>query len=165
MPAVSNTSPVLNLAIVGRLSLLRDQFETVMVPHAVRDELKIEEDLPGCNEIRGALKQGWLVTIEVKDMEKAELLNRELDRGESEAIALALQVRPDWVLVDEKEARNICKTLGLRVTGILGVLLKARRNGKVGPLKEVLDELMSKAGFRIGKTLYDNILREESNQA
>jgi len=47
MRAVSNTSPVLNLAIVGRLSLLRDQFGEIWIPQAVLDELRVEEDLPG----------------------------------------------------------------------------------------------------------------------
>lgn len=86
MPAVSNTSPILNLAIIGKLSLLHEQFDTILIPTAVEDELRIQEELPGCDEIRAALGEGWLATVEVKDKDKAQLLNRELDRGESEAM-------------------------------------------------------------------------------
>ena len=122
--------------------------------------MRIREDLPGPNEIRTAIEQGWLVVMEAKDKDKIHLLNRELDRGESEAIALALQVKADWILVDEREARKICKSIGLRVTGILGIILKARKNGKLVSLEEVLDDLINKAGFRISNVLYETILAE-----
>jgi len=92
MPVVSNTSPILNLAIIGKLSLLQGQFEAIWIPSAVIDELRIQEKLPGFSEIRMALEEGWLRVIDIKDKDKAKLLNRDLDRGESEAITLALQV-------------------------------------------------------------------------
>ena len=160
MPVVSNTSPILNLAIIGKLSLLHEQFETIWIPSAVIDELRIKEELPGCSEIRMAIEEGWLKVLEVKDRDKVQLLNRDLDRGESEAIALALQVNAEWILVDEKEARKICKSIGLKVTGVLGIILKAWRNGKLSSLQEVLDELIDKAGFRINNVLYADILAE-----
>ena len=160
MPVVSNTSPILNLAIIGKLSLLHEQFETIWIPSAVIDELRIQEELPGCSEIRKAIEEGWLTVIDVKDKDKVKLLNRDLDRGESEAITLALQVNAEWILVDEREARKICKSIGLNVTGVLGIILKAWRNGKLSSLQEVLDELIDKAGFRISNILYANILAE-----
>lgn len=58
MPAVSNTSPVLNLAIVGRLSLLRKQFREIMIPPAVLEELRVGEDLPGSQNVREAIDGG-----------------------------------------------------------------------------------------------------------
>lgn len=56
MPVVSNTSPIMNLAIIGELSLLRDQFGEVLIPGAVFEELRVEEDLPGSQNVRDALK-------------------------------------------------------------------------------------------------------------
>jgi predicted nucleic acid-binding protein len=61
MPVVSNTSPVLNLAVIGRLSLLHDQFGEILIPNAVLEELRIQEDLPGSQAMREALKEGWLL--------------------------------------------------------------------------------------------------------
>jgi len=59
MSVVSNTSPILNLAIVGRLSLLREQFGEIWIPAAVLEELRVGEDLPGSHAVREAMKAGW----------------------------------------------------------------------------------------------------------
>ncbi len=60
MPVVSNTSPVLNLAIIGYLHLLRQQFSQVWLPEAVKQELHLDEELPGSPAIRQAIEDGWL---------------------------------------------------------------------------------------------------------
>ena len=57
-----------------------------------------------------------------------------------------------WVLLDEREARRIAKTLWLKVTGILGILLRARREGKLPSLQRAMEELREKAGFRIERS-------------
>jgi predicted nucleic acid-binding protein len=65
MPVVSNTSPVLNLAIIDQLVLLREQFGEIWVPPAVLKELRPEEDLPGSRAMREAREAGWLRIEEV----------------------------------------------------------------------------------------------------
>jgi len=163
MPAVSNTSPLLNLAIIGRLALLKEQFETIFIPPAVREELRIESDLPGSKVIGEAIEAGWIQIEQVRDMAFVKVLRRELDKGESEAIALALQAQADWTLLDEKEGRRVAKSLGLRVTGVLGILLCARREGKLEHFEKVLEDLRGKAGFHIRDDLLKDVLKEESN--
>jgi len=159
MLVVSDTSPILNLAIIGRLSLLNDQFGKIWIPNAVLDELRSQEDLPGSQEIRVSLQDGWLGVKKVQNYDQVKVLARELDRGEAEAIALALEMKAEWILVDEKEARRICKAFGLRVTGVLGILLRARAVGKIGSLAETIEELRVRAGFRVGKDILDEILK------
>lgn len=61
MPIVSNTSPILNLAIIGQLHLLRKQFGEIRIPPAVFEELRIEDDLPGSQALRDAISSGWLL--------------------------------------------------------------------------------------------------------
>ena len=100
MRVVSNTSPILNLAIIGRLYLLNSVFGQVLVPPAVLEELRPDEHLPGSEEIRAALAEGWLRVQEVNDLRLVSSLGRELDRGETEAIALALEVDADLLLLD-----------------------------------------------------------------
>jgi len=163
MPAVSNTSPLLNLAIIGWLALLKEQFETIFIPPAVREELRIESDLPGSKVIGEAIEAGWIQIEQVRDMAFVKVLRRELDKGESEAIALALQAQADWTLLDEKEGRRVAKSLGLRVTGVLGILLCARREGKLEHFEKVLEDLRGKAGFHIRDDLLKDVLKEESN--
>lgn len=67
MLVVSNTSPILNLAIVGRLSLLQQQFGTVMIPQAVLNELRIGENLPGSQAVKEAVEEGWIQVAAVRD--------------------------------------------------------------------------------------------------
>jgi hypothetical protein len=90
MPVISNTSPILNLAIVDRMKLLRQQFGEILIPHAVLDELKVNEELPGSQAIREAISSGWIQIQAVSNEPLAQLLKQTLDRGEAEAIALLL---------------------------------------------------------------------------
>jgi len=160
MPVVSNTSPILNLAIIEHLTLLRDQFYTVFIPPSVLEELRIEEGLPGTVSIREAIDGGWIKVGEVKDRKLVQVLRRDLDQGEAEAIALALENKAEWTILDERDGRRIAKSLDLQVAGTLGILLKAKRNGQLASLKFVLDELRQKAGFFIGDELYELLVRE-----
>lgn len=159
MLVVSNTSPVLNLAIIGRLDLLQLQFDKVWLPQAVTDELRIEEDLPGSVAVRAARQAGWLLTERVRDQVRVAILRRDLDGGEAEAIALALQKHADWLLLDERDARRVAKSLGLKVTGVLGILLKARLAGQLPSLRGAMDQLRDLADFRIGAALYTELLQ------
>ena len=77
MPVVSNTSPVLNLAVVGRLSLLRQQFGEIQIPPAVLEELRVGEDLPGSQSVREAMQKGWLRVEEVKGRPFVQVLQND----------------------------------------------------------------------------------------
>ncbi len=160
MLVVSNTSPIMNLAAVGMLDLLRQQFAEVVVPAAVIDELKLDTDYPGTNEIRTAMKVGWLKQINLEDDKVARALRRELDDGEAEAIALALQLKVESILMDERDGRSIAKSMELIPIGIIGVLIRAKQNGDIDSVKEVLNKLMNEAGFYITDSLLKNILSE-----
>jgi uncharacterized protein len=137
MLVVCNTSPILNLAIVGHLQLLRQQFGEILIPHAVLDELKVDEERPGSQSIRKAISSGWIHPQTVSNQPLAQLLKQTLDRGESEAIALAIELQAEWTILDEREGRRIAKSLGLNVTGILGVLLRAKQVGELESLQPV----------------------------
>lgn len=113
MLVVSNTSPITNLASVGVLDLLRQQFGEVVIPSAVINELKLETDYPGTGEIRAAIKAGWLKQINLEDDKVARALQRELDDGEAEAIAPALQLKIETILMDERDGRSVAKSMGL----------------------------------------------------
>jgi len=99
MLAVSNTSTILNLAIIDQLASLREQFGQVHIPQAVIDELRVDEDLPGSHLVRDAIHAGWLKVENVHDEKLIRLLTRSLDKGEAEAIALALELSADLILL------------------------------------------------------------------
>jgi predicted nucleic acid-binding protein len=95
----------------------------------------------------------------VRDRVRVAILQRDLDSGEAEAIALALQKHADWLLLDERDARRVAKSLGLKVTGVLGILLKASMDGQLSSLREAMDQLRDLADFRIGAALYTELLQ------
>ena len=107
-----------------------------------------------------ARKTGWLQVKEVKDQPLVQALRRDLDQGEAEAIALALQSKAEWTLLDERDARRVAKQLGLRVTGVLGILLRARREGRLSSLQAAMEQLREKAGFHIRAELFADLVRE-----
>ena len=154
MLVVSNTSPLLNLAILDALDLLVQQFRTLLLPEAVFAELQIDTNLPGA----AALRDGLFRVEPVTDRVRVRLLQRDLDAGEAEAIALALEKSADWLLLDERDGRRAAKALGLRVTGVLGILLRARLQGQLPSLRRAMDDLRNQAGFRISDALYGQLL-------
>jgi predicted nucleic acid-binding protein len=165
MPIVSNTSPILNLAIIGQLDLLRQQFAEVLIPFAVRAELKPETTFPGATVVQQALETEWLHVVELKDVRLARALALDLDEGEAAAIALALELGAERILMDEHDGRAKAKALGLRPIGLLGVLLRAKRDGALDSVQAAMQALREQAGFFIADDLLDRVLREASEQS
>lgn len=158
MLVISNTSPIMNLAIVDQLILLQKQFGEVIIPEAVVDELKLDTDYPGTDKIRTAISAGWIRVEKIKNTQLATALRRELDDGEAEAIALALQLNITEILMDERDGRSIAKSMGLSPVGVIGILLKAKEKGLIVSVKEILQKLRSEAGFYITEQLQKEIL-------
>ena len=158
MPTVSDTSPLLNLAIIGRLELARAQFGSVVVPPAVAGEFRLEEGRPGSSALRRAVEDGWIAVEEPSDDPLIRTLRQDLDRGESEAITLAVEKEAGLILLDEREGRRRARAVGLEVTGALGILARADRQGELDSLSGALDRLEDEAGFWIGSALREQIL-------
>jgi hypothetical protein len=95
----------------------------------------------------------------VNNQPLVQLLRQTLDGGEAEAISLALELQAEWILLDERDGRKVAKSLGLQVTGVLGVLLRAKQSGELPSLQPVLEELTQNAGFRIAPELLDRVLQ------
>ena len=152
---VSDSSPLIHLSQIGRLNLLKDLFGELLIPPAVYHEVVIEgRGRPGSEEVREA---SWIRVVEIRNKYLKRLLQFLLDEGESEVIVLALEVNAGLVLLDEREARLQAKRLGLRVTGTLGVLLRAKKLGLIKSLREELDKL-KETGFHISESLEEEIL-------
>ncbi len=161
MPTVvSNTSPILNLAIVDRLPLLQEQFPRVIIPSEVLEELKPGDDFPGSERIRQALDAQWLVVMSLQSRHLKEALMLDLDQGEAAAIALALELGSKQILMDEFDGRAKAKALGFEPLGILGILLRAKRRGMIASLKVEMEALRRDAGFFIAARLFEEILHQ-----
>jgi uncharacterized protein len=86
------------------------------------------------------------------------LLQKYLHEGESETIALAVQLTADVVFLDESEDRRTARVYGLNITCMIGILIRARREGRIPSLQEELDRLRNDAGFWIGDDAYKKAL-------
>ena len=102
----------------------------------------------------------WLTVKAAKDQKRVQELRGDLDRGEAEAIVLAIECRADLLLVDERRGRRMATAAGLTVTGLLGVVARAKQAGLIELAKPVLDELIQIARFWIGPELYADVLAE-----
>jgi predicted nucleic acid-binding protein len=153
---VSDASPLVGLAAVGQLELLADLYSEVVIPEAVFEEATLASPAaPGAEEIRRAR---WIRVARASDDELVSSLSTELDRGEAEAIALAVELEADLLLVDEKRARVKARQLGRRVIGVIGVLLQSKDKGLLEEIRPVLDALVDRTGFRVGRALYEEAL-------
>lgn len=154
---VSDASPIINLARIGRIALLPALFEQIVIPQKVFEEIVIQgKGQPGANEITTA---DWVEVKSCQDAFKAKLLENELDPGESEAIVLAQEINADILLLDDNAARGVAARLGLEYTGLLGILLKAKQKDLVKDIRPIMDELVNVANFRISKSIYDSMIK------
>ena len=120
MIVVSNTSPLTNLAAIGQFDLLRQLYAQLHIAEGVWDELNAK----GLRwpESESAAAADWVERHAVKNEPLVAALRRDLDRGEAESIALALEPEADLVLMDEREGRHAAQRMGLQVVGVVGVL-------------------------------------------
>lgn len=100
----------------------------------------------------------WLIVQSSHQSDLLAVLKEDLDAGEAEAITLALEIKADYLIIDERKGRNKAEALGLRIVGLLGVLVQAKQSGYLTAVEPVLTELRNKAGFRIHPALYKRIV-------
>ena len=157
MIVVSDTSPIVNLAAVGQLELLRQLYGKVVLPQAVYEEiLSAGTGQPGVAEVTAF---DWIETKQVENRTVVASLELELDPGEAEAIALAIEIKAELLLLDERKGRTVASHLGLKFIGILGILIEAKHRALIPAVKPIVDDLIQKAGFWISQQLYDFILQ------
>jgi len=152
---VSNSSPLIALATIGQLALLKSLFEQVAIPEAVFEEVVIQgQGEPGSQEVAEA---EWIHTVPVKDQLAVNLLQESLGRGESEAIVLGQELGARYVLLDDELARRKADLIGLPLAGTLAVLLMAKQAGLMPTVGSVLADLRQ-TEFRMSERVYTAVL-------
>jgi len=153
---VSNTSPLTNLAAIGRFDLLRLLFGTIHIAEGLWSDLNAQgQAWPGVAEVAAA---DWIHRHEVQDRNLVRALRRDLDPGEADRVVLMLELKADVGIVDEKEARRWCAQFGLQVTGVVGLLLQAKQRGILDSVRPSIDRLRFEAGFYLAVPFYRQIL-------
>jgi hypothetical protein len=123
-------------------------YGVILIPNAVYDELLDER--AGETVITAVQSADWL---EIHSVQNQKLVNQLSDRvnvGEAEAIALAVEVKAARLLIDERLGRQAATDLGLKNTGVLGILLSAKRRNLIAEVKPIMDDLTTRQFDRSG---------------
>lgn len=143
---VSNSSCLIVLEKLGELDILQRLYGKIVIPPAVVDEV-----------FRSTHKPDWMVVVKVKQPLASMILEKSIGDGESEAIALSLELKAELLIIDDLAARKLATELNLKYTGVVGVLLLAKGRGLISEVRTYLDQML-KHDFRISRTVYDDAL-------
>lgn len=152
--AVCDTTPIICLLKIGKLDLLRSLYGSIAIPEAVLSEVEQGREKGYYQNLNSV---EWVHILPLQNKELMTGLSG-LDAGEAEAIALAIETEAPLIILDEKLGRERAKAHGLKVTGTLGVLLRARCEGLIDRLAPLLFELMEKDVWLDGR-LVSEVLR------
>jgi len=154
---ISNSSPLINFAVLGRFTLLRELYETLVIPDAVYHEVVVAgQGQPGAAEVEQA---DWITRAAVSTPTVRAALH-ELGRGEAEAVALAVEHPGALLILDERRGRLAAFNLQVDIIGTLGVLLVAKRKGLLAALAPEIEQLQTQVGFRMHADLKAKVLQE-----
>ena len=157
---VCDSSKHIHLGRINRITLLRDFHGKIILSPAVWKEVVDEgQGRPSSSELKEARESGWIEVIAPGNKPLIQMMERELHKGESETIAMAAEMHADLVFLDESDARMAARILGLKISGVIGILIKAKLAGKIPSLRDELDRLREDAGFWIGDDLYHRVLK------
>lgn len=159
MIVVSDTTPILSLLKAGRLELLKDLYQTVVIPKAVYSELTSNANYQ--DEREEIEKCAFLVVEKVYDRDSVSALRNAtgLDYGESEALVLYMEKKADLLLIDEQKGRGVAKKMSVEHVGTMGVLMLAFDEGFMSS-REVRDtlDIMLTCDIRLSRKLCNKVL-------
>lgn len=147
MAVISNSSPLIALAQIGRIEILHQLHPHVLVPPAVAREVA-----PTIPEL-----PGWLLVRPLAHPRQPHPVRGSIGPGEHEVISLGLELDAERLILDEQPARRLATSLGLRVIGTVGLLLAARDRGFLAEIKPELDRLLA-VRFFMDQELYDRAI-------
>lgn len=152
---ISDSTPLIALARIGELDLIRQIFGEVLIPEAVYGEIvEARADAPGAQEVAEAT---WLQRVRA-DLQVVAPLVLLVDRGEAESIAVAQGHPGSLLLTDDRKARKVAKTLGVEVRGCLGILLLAKRGHLIPAIRPLTARLQGEC-WRISEKELEEFLR------
>jgi predicted nucleic acid-binding protein len=157
MIVISDTSPILYLVLIDQIELLLQLYQRIFIPETVRDEM-IDVGAPLILRQWIAVPPRWVEICIVESSNQAEL--ERLDPGEKAAIELAQQINADLLIVDDRAGRQAALNLGLKITGLLGILKDAETLGLID-LPKMLERLVTETNFRASPKLIKRLLQND----
>ncbi len=161
MQIILNSSPLIFLSKLGYLNQFIESSDNFYIPQSVADEVGAKSD-PASQNVQALINTGSLHVRASNLTTLTNSLNQRLSKGESEAIALGIELNADYVLLDDSTARREARRLGLTIKGTLAIIKKLSKDGKISI--ESLDGLYQKLieiEFRVKRSLFDQIFSED----
>lgn len=161
MQIVLNSSPLIFLSKLNCLNQFLESPDNFYIPQSVADEIGAKSDLAS-QTVQALINSGNLQVRASGFVTLVNSLNQRLGKGESEAIALGIELKADYVLLDDSTARREARRLGLTIKGTLAVIKRLSKDGKISI--ESLDELYQRfmeIEFRVKRSLFDQIFSED----
>lgn len=154
---IVNSTPLIALCNAGLLKILKEVYGQITIPKAVFDEVTAKPD-SACSQIK--TNMDWIIVEKISDITDRKMYKAKLHAGEVDVMILA-QSEPlaDLVIIDDNAAKKTAKYLGLKVTGTLGVLLKAKKVGVISSVKNAIDAIR-KNGFYISDNVIQMVLKQ-----
>lgn len=153
MLVISDTTALTNLYQIRLLLIMKHLYGEVLIPEGVYEEL---EAIPEQKEFID--NNNWIKVYKLSDRQIYDELIKVLDHGEAEAISLAIMMRADILVMDEIAGRKVAKEYGLKIIGLLGILILAKKRSIIPEVKPYMDRLVRDFNFRIHPSLYKKIL-------
>ena len=150
---VVNTTPIIALADIGQLDLLKKLYGEIIIPKAVDMEILSE---PARSLVD---KASWIKVVKPNTLEQRSMFSARLHAGEIEVLLLAQEHGADLLIIDDNAAKKTAKYLGLTVTGTMGILLKAKREGYIEAVKPLMEALIAD-GLYISPVVQSYVLAE-----
>ncbi len=147
---ISDTSCFIILSKIEALDLLQKIYGQIITTSDIAEEF-------------GEILPKWVIIKDASDSYKQKILELQLDKGESSAIALAIEMPESILILDDFKARKIAQQLGLTITGTIGVIVKAKLIGKIPSIKPYLDKIKI-TNFRISSEIEEQALKEANEQ-
>lgn len=135
---VVNSTPLIALAKVNRLELLKNMYGGIIIPDAVYREVTEKEDV-AARKIEDA--RDWIDIRTVNPDTDRRMYRVKLHDGEVEVMLLAQEIKADVVIIDDGAARSTAEYLGLPLTGTLGVMIKAKQRGLLEAVMPVVQQM------------------------
>lgn len=134
---VSNTTPIISLLKISKLSLLQELYGEIYIPHAVFKEIEAGKEKVFYKDLS---KIDWIKIIDIEDKNALKYF-LDIDAGEAEAIILATELNADLILMDEKLGRFYANNANLTISGTVGILIRAKNLGFISAIKPLLIKL------------------------
>ena len=138
------------------MNILRELYGEIVIPSAVYTEITAKED-SACVQIQS--EGDWIRVEQIKDNSEKKMYKAKLHDGEVEVMILAQERKADLVILDDNAAKKTAKYIGLSVTGTLGVLVKAKRQGIIKEVRPLLSE-MKQNGFYVSNEVERMVLEQ-----